>query len=81
MANTNSSANTIEGNGNAGTSKMPSRRGVSTPSTQEAVQCGKRKIVVANLLVLSGSLPLMFQSSLNGNAIIVGSQNLVVPLV
>ena len=43
MANTNSSANTIEGNGTAETSRIPSRRGVSAPSAQEPVQCGKRK--------------------------------------
>ena len=43
MANTNGIANTIEGNKDTGTSTMSFRRDVSTPSTQEVVQCGKRK--------------------------------------
>ena len=43
MANTNGTMTTIEGNGNVGISTMPFERGVSTPSTQEEVQCGKRK--------------------------------------
>lgn len=44
MADTTRTASTtIEGNGDVGPSTFPSRRGVSTPSTQETVQGVKRK--------------------------------------